>query len=350
MARIGVQFLDIEKAALELQGSGKIPTVDGIREILGTGSKSTIAQHLRAWRAKQADSAGELPHELQALVIGLWKRLHDQADQRVTEAENTYRQQVQELKQTIIQLQQDHTHLKKQLHQNEEMYATERFAKEDLEKQLRGYSQEHVKLCERHQATAQQLDNTRAENSRLHQLAANIQANLEHYQQAMHQRQIEQTLATEKQQAYYIQEMTLLKQQLTEQQGQVKPIEQELTQCRMAILQLEKQHEQLTAEHKLTEQQLQAIDRERSTLLERDATTKKMIQAMESKASKDVAQLHELEKKIAVLADQNERLQQDLAQTQDKVETLQQEKLFLVQEKSQMEGYLKQIKHAEKMQ
>jgi hypothetical protein len=43
---IGVGLLDVEKAALELQGRGKNPSVDAIREVLGTGSKSTIAQHL----------------------------------------------------------------------------------------------------------------------------------------------------------------------------------------------------------------------------------------------------------------------------------------------------------------
>ena len=247
MARIGVQFLDIEKAVLELQGTGKIPTVDGIREILGTGSKTTIAQHLRDWRAKQADAQGELPHELMALVTGLWKRLHAQADQRITEVENTYCQQVQELKHTITQLHQEHAHLKNQLHQSEEKSATECLAKEELEKQLRGYSQEQVKLCERYQATTQQLEASKAENSRLHQLATHIQANLEHYQQAIHQRQTEQTLAAEKQQAFYAQEMTLLKQQLTQQQGQIKPLEKELAQCRMALEQLEKQHEQLVS-------------------------------------------------------------------------------------------------------
>ena len=103
---------------LELQGTGKIPTVDGIREILGTGSKTTIAQHLRDWRAKQADAQGELPHELMALVTGLWKRLHAQADQRITEVENTYCQQVQELKHTVAQAPpRACADLKNQLHQ-----------------------------------------------------------------------------------------------------------------------------------------------------------------------------------------------------------------------------------------
>jgi DNA repair exonuclease SbcCD ATPase subunit len=348
MARIGVQFLDIEKAALELQGNGKIPTVDSIREILGTGSKSTIAQHLRAWRTKQTDTEGHLPHELMALVTGLWKRLHDQADQRIIEAQETFIQQIQESKQALTQLYQELTHLKKQLHQSEEMYANERLSKEDLEKQLRGFSQEHAKLNERHQAAIQHLEISKTENSRLHQLAANIQANLEHYQQTMQQRHIEQTLATEKQQTIYAYEMTQLKHQLTQQQDLIKPLEQELAQCSMSLEQLKKQNEQLLTENNVTQQKCQAMDRERSVLLERDMNAQKRIQAMDSKTNEDNARLYELEKKIAVLADHNGRLQQDLAQTQDKVETLRQEKLFLIQEKSQLEGYLQQIRRAEK--
>jgi len=348
MARIGVQFLDIEKAALELQGNGKAPTVDGIREILGTGSKSTIAQHLKAWRAKQIDAECHLPHELMALVTGLWKRLHDQADQRIDEAQKTFTQQIEESKQAFTQLYQELADFKKQLHQSEEMYANEHLVKEDLEKQLRSFSQEHAKLNERYQAAIQHLEISKTENSRLHQLAANIQANLEHYQQTMQQRHMEQTLATEKQQTTHAHEMTQLKHQLTQQQNLMKPLEQELAQYRMVLEQLEKKNEQLLVEYNITQKQYQEMDRERSVLLEREMNAQKRIQTMENKANEDNARLHELEKKIAVLADYNGRLQQDLMQTQDKVEILRQEKLFLIQEKSQMEGYLQQMKRAEK--
>lgn len=90
MGRAGVTLLDVEKAALQLQGRGKNPSVDAIREILGTGSKATIAKHLRDWRAAQeSQSSGKLPQDLLALVTGLWERLNLQADQRIDEIENT---------------------------------------------------------------------------------------------------------------------------------------------------------------------------------------------------------------------------------------------------------------------
>ncbi len=53
MARSGVTYFDVNKAAHELVGKGKTPTIDGIRSILGTGSISTIAPLLREWKEKQ---------------------------------------------------------------------------------------------------------------------------------------------------------------------------------------------------------------------------------------------------------------------------------------------------------
>ncbi len=58
MSRAGVTLLDVEQAVLKLQGRGKNPSVDAVREVLGTGSKSTIAQHLRDWKAQQSEPQG----------------------------------------------------------------------------------------------------------------------------------------------------------------------------------------------------------------------------------------------------------------------------------------------------
>ena len=49
MARIGVTFDDIAQAADLIETQGEKPTVDRVREVLGTGSKSTIAPLLKRW-------------------------------------------------------------------------------------------------------------------------------------------------------------------------------------------------------------------------------------------------------------------------------------------------------------
>jgi len=60
VGRKGITYLDVVKAANELQGNGLNPTVDEVRLRLGTGSKSTIVPHLRQWRRQQneAESIG----------------------------------------------------------------------------------------------------------------------------------------------------------------------------------------------------------------------------------------------------------------------------------------------------
>jgi hypothetical protein len=112
MGRAGVTLLDVEKAVMQLQGRGKNPTVDTIRELLGTGSKSTIIQHLKAWRSKNDESQGKLPQELLALVTGLWERLNGQAEQRIIEIESSSEEQLQIVKQSLQQHQQEHIELK----------------------------------------------------------------------------------------------------------------------------------------------------------------------------------------------------------------------------------------------
>ncbi len=56
MGRPGITYQDVERAALQLKEKGVNPTVDAVRTLLGTGSKSTIAPNLQRWKASQGDS------------------------------------------------------------------------------------------------------------------------------------------------------------------------------------------------------------------------------------------------------------------------------------------------------
>lgn len=53
MGRTGVNYFDIVKSASTLKDKGINPTVDNVRGLLGTGSKSTIGPYLKQWRNKQ---------------------------------------------------------------------------------------------------------------------------------------------------------------------------------------------------------------------------------------------------------------------------------------------------------
>jgi chromosome segregation ATPase len=341
MSRAGVTLLNVEQAILKLQGRGKNPSVDAVREVLGTGSKSTIAQHLRAWKAQQLNPQGKLPQDLLALVSGLWERLTLKAEQRIEETEEASSQRELELKQTLTELQQDHIRLQKQLHQSEEAQVTLTIAKETLETNLRTQQQEYAKLIERDLLTQQQLESQKAENSRLHQLANNIQANLEHYQQAVHQLQTEQHLAIEKQHAQLQQEITAYRQQ-------VQHHEQQLFQRNTKLQQLQNEHHQLYEAHAELIREAQDKTQLLGSLQERCDQQQKITLDLEQVLIDNKSHMLAMERELAILADQKASMQKTLAQMEDKIETLRHEKIFLIQEKSELQGYLKQLERGTK--
>lgn len=343
MARTGIQFSDVENAAIELQGAGKAPTVDGIRNILGTGSKSTISKYLRAWRAKQTEIEGTLPHELAALVTGLWQKLHNDADERIDAVKAEHQEQQEALNQRHAALQQDQIELKKQLHEHEEVILTERSIKEKLTKQLQEKQLKEMQLEEQTQSLIKQLNISQADNARLHQLTQSIQANLEHYQHETHQHQLKQSLQTEKQLGFYMQEITTLKQQLDAQCKQQKPLEQENEKLSTAKAQIENQNKDLQSQLKAVQQQLQDVKDNNNTLLERNNVAQDTLRSTQTHLHTLSKAQQQLETQAAILLEKNQQLQKELSHAQDKVETLWQEKLFLAQEKAQLQGFIKKM-------
>lgn len=341
MSRAGVTLLDVEQAIFKLQGRGKNPSVDAIREVLGTGSKSTIAQHLRDWKAQQPNPQGKLPQDLLGLVSGLWERLTLKAEQRIQEIEEASNQRELALKQTLTELQQNHIRLQKQLHQREEVEATLRITKETLENDQRAQQQEHAKLIERDMVTQQQLESQKAENARLHKLANNIQANLEHYQQAVQQLKTEQQLAIEKQQVQLQQEMTACRQQAQHH-------EQQLLQRNIELQQLQHEHRQLQEDHRELLRETQDKTQLLGGLKERCDQQQKIIPALEQELIDNKNHMLAMEKAIAIMTDQKSNMQKTLTQLEDKIETLRNEKMFLIQEKSELQGHLKQLERGTK--
>ena len=57
MARSGVTFEQVRAAANKLEGTGTKATVKAVRGELGTGSATTLAEHLRQWREEKESKA-----------------------------------------------------------------------------------------------------------------------------------------------------------------------------------------------------------------------------------------------------------------------------------------------------
>ncbi|MCD6046003.1 MAG: hypothetical protein K0R48_1166 [Gammaproteobacteria bacterium] len=83
MGRIGITYQDVSAAISTLQAQGKPPTVDNIREVLRTGSKSTIVRLLREWKQQHgllSNKDGSLPNDLLAMLKEFWLNLQTNTD------------------------------------------------------------------------------------------------------------------------------------------------------------------------------------------------------------------------------------------------------------------------------
>ncbi|SFU28583.1 DNA-binding protein [Halomonas korlensis] len=94
MARSGVRYEDVQQAIDQLVARRETPSVQKVREVLGTGSFTTISEHLREWRARREANRDlpaprDMPEPLLALASALW----EQAQQDAGEALSHYREE-----------------------------------------------------------------------------------------------------------------------------------------------------------------------------------------------------------------------------------------------------------------
>jgi chromosome segregation ATPase len=106
MARLGVTYKDIARVADQLTKDGLHPTIGAIRQVLGTGSSTTIANHLRQWRAEQDGqdilfNKEQLPQELITCLKNLWLKVLEQADQHMDSIQKNANDAVAELQREL---------------------------------------------------------------------------------------------------------------------------------------------------------------------------------------------------------------------------------------------------------
>lgn len=88
MARPGISYEDVKTAAINLLGHGINPSIQHVREALGTGSNSTIAGHLKQWQQELAAAPKvALPPTIPQAVMGALEKFWNVA---IEEAETAY--------------------------------------------------------------------------------------------------------------------------------------------------------------------------------------------------------------------------------------------------------------------
>ncbi|OOV86915.1 DNA-binding protein [Oceanospirillum linum] len=96
MARNGISYNDVKQAIDEMQSEGLNPTIAGLRERLGTGSFTTISEHLKHWRAERQQKpmiAGGVPapDNLNSMVQAVWQQAREDATKEL----ESYKQEIQ---------------------------------------------------------------------------------------------------------------------------------------------------------------------------------------------------------------------------------------------------------------
>jgi chromosome segregation ATPase len=78
MARSGIHYEEVKNAAETLLGRGLNPTIQRVREQLGTGSNTTISDHLKHWQRDMADTPKailppNIPDAVMTTLDSFWK-------------------------------------------------------------------------------------------------------------------------------------------------------------------------------------------------------------------------------------------------------------------------------------
>lgn len=78
MARSGIHYEEVKNAAEMLLGHGLHPTIQRVREQLGTGSNTTISEHLKRWQRSMAESPKailppSIPDAVMTALDSFWK-------------------------------------------------------------------------------------------------------------------------------------------------------------------------------------------------------------------------------------------------------------------------------------
>jgi DNA repair exonuclease SbcCD ATPase subunit len=345
MARAGVTYHDVAKAAEAIKSQRQEPTVDRVREHLGTGSKSTIAPLLKRWRSDNGEAVdtGGLPNDLIEVVKSLHERVQQMADHRIEQARQEFegfnqelRKELTDAKNTIVQLTARQQDLDSQIErQNKE--------KGEAEKSLEDARVSLVKAESQRDEAIARTTELKGSVAELKQENKDIREHFEHYQQRT---------AEDRQQER--EQFRTITQGLKDQ---VRDLQHRLTQAESKASELSEANAQLHSNAGKLEQANVTLNRELNGKIEdiqdlkrdlEDAVTKyrdfqhKNEQLVENMAV-ITTQKVDVDKQVAVLSQALETAKAERKASQDKIAFLTDENKVILQEKALIQGQFKQL-------
>lgn len=247
MPRNGITYNDVKTTALQLLARGESPSVQKIREHLKTGSNSTIAEHLRAWRDEHAKKEvyslpATLPQELGVAMESIWQTAMVHAEQQML-AEK------QRLDAETAALQQEKTQFIK-LH--EELQSRITHCEQALSERDRFNSELKAKLSQAEAALSHQHQIATAEQERLQQRLERAYVNKEKTVEALN----------ESQQAHSHLQQELKQQSLTHQKRLDEERQRQTSSEARWLMMLDQAKQELKSAQKLLSEEQEARKKE----------------------------------------------------------------------------------------
>lgn len=219
MARPGITYLEVAQAATTLQQKGESPTIDMVRKALGTGSNTTIATHLRKWRAEHQPAVSALtkttlPPELLTQLQSLWEALQEKAKEKSETLEREHAQQIDDHQHTIQTLMKQAQTLQNERDQLSNANTMLQQQLDSAHRQQTQSEQKQQQMSIRLEEQQQRLNDRESAVIDLKEQTHHIQQNLDHFREASRQQREELILQHDGAQAELKQEINKLKLQL----------------------------------------------------------------------------------------------------------------------------------------
>lgn len=348
MARIGVTYGEVAEAAAQLIGQGRNPTVEQIRFILGTGSSTTIANHLRQWKANQESttliSAKEnLPPEFVSMMKGLWERVINHSQEQVSSIEVGYQQTIAELDQEVEKYKTNNQRWQKMYDQwivEKNQFAAEQLT---LEQALEFAHKENASLHAKQDSLLQQLQDRDVRIDELHRLHRQGQENLEHYRESAREQRLldQQQFEQQKQQLQF--EIKNLNEHAIIKSDRISELQQENQSLAQSYSSLENDHAQTLSLLDHTKIKLQEVEKVASEQSSANLHWQNRFNELQNKFDLNAGHVIDVQTENKILMQQKIDISQSLKESQDRNQLLSHEKLELTQEKAHLEGRLRQM-------
>lgn len=346
MARTGVTYFDVLGAAEAIKSQGREPTVDRVRDHLGTGSKSTIAPLLKQWRNAQMTTAdaGGLPADLLDVVRSLYERVQTEADNQIAKARENFEKECLELQaelkdkcNIITELSTQGKELKEQIRQLTE-------EKSGLGKALENTRLELAKSESQRDGAVTRVNEFKEAEKELRKEFKDLREHFEHYQQhTADERQQEREQFKNSNQQLQAQVEGLVR-QLANAESQAAKLFKANEHFQLTLdslkeneqtlqLELTRKEEQLTSQNQLLENsqaqnktandQSNRLKEQLEDLTKQQASTDAQLNTTTQALTKAEADLEAAKSKIALLTDEHAVILQEKAVIQGQFKQLQ---------------------------